>query len=796
MLEPRRLAARAAAKRIADEQGWNLGSKVGYQVRFENRTSKDTRLTVMTEGLLSRRLTRDPNLNGIGCVILDEFHERSWHSDIGLGLLRELQMLARPDLKIFVMSATLHAEKVSEYLGGCPIAQVHAEAHPIEIIYDKLPQLLTTGIDFTKKVSESILSVVQGKSPGNGDILVFLPGTREINNVAREIAPMTKDHEVHTLHGSLRLGDQDRAIQKSMTRKIILATNIAETSLTIDGVATVIDSGLARVMRQDANGFPRLELSRISQFSAVQRAGRSGRQSAGYCYRLWNKMDQASMPQSELPEIQRIDIAEAVLLLSAHGIRDWTNFSWFDRPSQQALAIAQNLLMKLGVEIEDNLPKITPLGQRLLNWPLHPRLARLMEAASPANVKQAARIAAILSEKDILTDASSLRTATSLESDILLRLETLGGHLGHRADSVMDRGAVATVQRSAEQLEKIAQGKLSPKKVDFTELELVALAFPDRICKRRRASSPEARMVGGKGVKLADSSSVLKSELFIAADAVTLGGGGARNDAMVTVASRIDITSLKNLFPLQVREMRKTELDETSGKVLSKIYLAYEDLPLEEPRQTEARSEDVAQLMPELTKEIWPQIFERNEKVKAWHDRYRFLRAACPGKAWPNFELTESVSPEVQSLIETICLGEKKPQDLFEKDFIWALEDLIGPELSAFLRAQAPATVQVPTGNNIRVQYPVDRQPFIEVRLQEVFGWKTAPPLAEGKVPMVVHLLGPNYRPVQVTQDLARFWQGSYAEVRKELRARYPKHSWPEDPMNAKPEAKGRPTKR
>ncbi|MCM2282685.1 MAG: ATP-dependent helicase HrpB [Bdellovibrionaceae bacterium] len=804
MLEPRRLAARAAAARMAAESGVTLGEDIGYQVRFDNRTSARTRLCVMTEGLLARRLARDPNLDGIGCVILDEFHERSWHTDLGLGLLRELKELARPDLKIIVMSATMKATQVAEFLGQAPIIDVKAEAHPIQIHHERDPQLLVTGPDWCARVSRAIADCLNGQRESRGDILVFLPGAREIQNVANQIESLAQAHQtdVRILHGNLRLEDQDLAIRPSPRRKVVLATNIAETSLTIDGVATVIDSGLARVARLDATGFPRLELSRISRFSAIQRMGRAGRQGPGVCHRLWTKLDEASMPESEQPEIHRIELAEAVLLLIHLGVGDPKHFSWFEAPGDTAIQAALTLLTRLQAldPLDHGSPRLTPLGERLLHWPLHPRLARLMEAARAKRewVANAALLCSLISEREIISDPAQLRGASDLESDLLLRLDALQGHV----PANLDRSATAQVRRAAEQIERMAHSRRDPPlknsvvSTDSPERELLLLAFPDRVARRRRKGEPEARLVGGKGIRLSRKSCVERSELFVVIDAAALkteGGGalGAKAEMTATLASGIDRSWLRVHFPHHVRELREPVFNKTSGRVLLHIYEAYEDLPLEDPRTTDAEPEEVARLLPGLVTEQWPEFLKRNEAAARWLDRFDFLRAACPEWPWPPWNPRDPFDKRTQDLIAALCTGEKTVPAILSKDPSWHFENTLGPELSARLHQHAPETATVPTGNRMRIHYPPDRAPYLEVRIQEVFGWHQSPLVADGHVRIVLHLLGPNYRPVQVTSDLSSFWANGYKDVRKELRTRYPKHAWPEDPLSAPPQAKG-----
>ncbi len=840
MLEPRRLAARAAASRIAEEQGWKLGGKVGYQVRFDNHTSRETELCVMTEGLLNRRLARDPQLKGVGLVILDEFHERSWYSDLALGLLRELQLLGRPDLKILVMSATLQAEQVADFLGNAPVFDVPAPRFALDIHHDREPQLLTSGKDLVHRVGSTVTDVLDRRRAGQGDILVFLPGVREINAVANFLSNDARrmDGEIHLLHGSLSLDQQDRAIQRSQKRKIVLATNIAETSITIDGVATVIDAGLARVMRQDAAGFPRLELSRISRFSAIQRSGRAARQQPGVCHRLWNKMDEASLAEAETPEILRTDLAEAILLLASFGVTDFSAFSWFETPTSNSLERARALLAKLGAlqskagkpssrpptinrESTSNLVELTDLGRRLLEWPLHPRLARMMEevlsrpGTSEKDLKLAAHLAAIVGERDFVSEPETIRFSTNVESDTLLRLEIFNER---RSPQSVDPSLIQMVRRVAEQIEHIAQSKLSrvastsrshatnlsaaaeDAQTEKTALQLLLLAFPDRVARRRRSEEPEARMVGGRGVRLSKASCVTKSELFVAVDVVSLDrnpGDFARSsspaaDATVTQASRIETSWLKQYFPDDVSEQRSVAIEEKSGKIMRRIVTVFDDLPLEEPRWTQASADEMALYFPQLVASEWKQILEKNKSATIWLARLNFLKATLPEQAWPEFDVLNVSDLQTKNLINSISFDEASLETIFAKDLTWHFENAFGAEISGLVRHEAPETLLVPTGNHMRIHYPDGRPPYVEVRLQEMFGVRESPTIAKGRQRLTFQLLGPNFRPVQVTSDLASFWANGYADVRKEMRARYPKHSWPDDPLTAAPVAKGR----
>jgi ATP-dependent helicase HrpB len=792
MLEPRRLAARAAAARIAEEQGWKLGEEVGYQVRFDSRISSRTRLQVLTEGLLSRRLQSDPELSEFGAVLLDEFHERSLHTDLAIGLLSEMQQLARPDLRIVVMSATLDAERVSEFLDHAPIVRVPGRTYPIEIHYSRNPLAIETGEIFLDRVSAAIEGAVDGSQTSLGDLLVFLPGSREIRGVAERMARKASRFgaECVELHGSLTLEDQDRAIRKRPgVRKIVLATNIAETSLTIDGVGTVIDSGLARTMRTDSLGFPRLSLSRISLASATQRAGRSGRQGPGHCYRLWSKLDEASFQEFESPEILRSDLSETALFLLAQGVSDPSAFSWFEKPEASALKNALSTLTDLGFR-DAKSGLLTPDGKEALKLPLPPRPARLLlESAKIGQVALGAKLAALLTEKDIVFGRPDLKRQATLESDLIIRLHLL------ESRTQVDRFSAQNVTRVASALE-MAASRLEFKKtqdwskglsIDETAQRLLLLGFPDRVAKRRRAKEKAARMVGGKGVQLAPFSVVETAELFLALNSYEPAARGAntgRGDAQISIASRIEPEWLEQFFPLAISKGNRIVFDGESQSVQKQTADFYHDLAIGNVHISRPTADEAFDLLISECESRWETLFAPNEDIASITTRIEFLKRELAIE----LDLTQAK----RGFLEEICFGQTKisaiSQGALGEIFLRHLPDAI----RALLRDEAPDSLQVPSGSRIRLQYPLERSPFIEVRIQEIFGWTASPLIARGRVSVQLHLLGPNFRPVQVTSDLNSFWRSGYVEVRKELRSRYPKHSWPDDPLSAKPEAKGR----
>lgn len=790
VLEPRRLAARASAARIATEQNWDLGDQVGYQVRFENKTGLRTRLQFLTEGLLAKRLQTDPELRDVGAVVLDEFHERSQHTDLALGLLFELQQLARPDLRIIVMSATLDAAQVSKFLQDAPIVHVKGRTFPVHIQRSNKPFLSDTGPAFLDRVSSLCLDVMEGAVEHAGDVLVFLPGAREIRGVRERIQTRANSagFDCFELHGSLPLEEQDRAIRRLPNRsKIVLATNIAETSLTIDGVGTVIDSGLARVARTDAFGFTRLSLSKISLASATQRAGRAGRQAEGYCYRLWSPHDEASMPDFEVAEILRSDLTDPLLALLSQGVSDAEGFSWFEKPPSDAIRFAQRTLTDLGFR-DANTGALTSAGSKALRLPLNARLARLLlESADTGHTEIGIALAALLSERDILLRAQDLKASAGIESDVVARLHCLNGEAHTRLP--LDRVAVSQVKRVRDQLERAIGSSNAVKNLSGDEdeiaMRLLMRAFPDRLCRRRKAKEPAARMVGVKGVRLAPFSTVETSELFVAIDASEPPPHLARGDAQITIASAVNKNWIAADFPDAIETLSRFEFDSESLNVQKLSGASFRDLPIEAPHVSRPTADEAFPILMAASRDLWDTKFLAHESLAPVLERLAFLKA---GEDTLSFDAA-SVRDR---FLEEVCYGETSLRTVLAKDLGEAYGRHLPSEIGRSLAEQAPERIVVPSGSQIRIHYPAGRNPYLEVRIQEMFGLLQTPRLGRERIPLTIHLLGPNYRPVQVTSDLESFWKNGYPEVRKELRLKYPKHSWPEDPYSAKPEAKGR----
>lgn len=779
MLQPRRIAARAAAQRIADENGWQVGRQVGYHIRFEKRLGPQTRLRVLTEGVLTRKLLDDPFLQGIGAVVLDEFHERSIHSDLALAMLAEMRAV-RDDLHIIVMSATLAAEAASRFLGGCPIVDVPGRAFPVEIEYR--PQ---AGLGLVDRVTATVVEEV---SRNAGDVLVFLPGAPEIRRISRllESLAAAQHLSILPLHGSLPPEEQTLALRPSPKRKVILATNIAETSLTIDGVTLVIDSGLARVPIFDANrGLDRLELKRISKASAAQRAGRAGRTAPGRCVRLWSAKEQAALDEFELPEVHRVDLCATVLDLHAWGKSDPRDFGWFDRPSPAALDSAQRILEMLGAV--DQTGRLSMSGKRLMKLPVHPRIARLLCAAADAGCPdEGAGLAALLSEKDILgRRVSPGGPLVQGQSDLLLRLDLLND--SRRRDQ-LEPAVARQVIPARNELQRLARRLRKPSNIPPPTdvlLKLMLFAYPDRVCRRRASDPSAALMVGGGGVRLAADSVVRQDEFFLALD-VSHDPRSPSREALVHIASAIRVEWLMELFPHSITRQRTTVFDPQRQSVVSLGTVRYRDLVISEDRNARVDAHEAGQTLAAVLRPRAAEIFAADEQAARLLARVDLLRRWMPEHPWPPMDQSQ-----LAPVIEELCRGKRSVKDVENGPLAAILEALLPFPLDTLLRQHAPETIQVPSGSRIRISYAAGQPPVLAVRIQEIFGLKDTPRIAAGRLPIILHLLGPHWRPVQITDDLRSFWSTAYFQVRKDLRVRYPRHSWPDDPLTAAPQAKG-----
>lgn len=799
MLQPRRVAARAAAERIAQENRWTLGNEVGYHVRFDRRITDRTRLRVLTEGILTRQLLDDPFLEGVGAVVLDEFHERSLNTDIAIALLREVRQTVREDLILIVMSATLDAEPVSRFLGGCPIVNVPGRTFPIEIDYRGLSAGVASAPTWERAAGAVRDAIELGKS--QRDVLVFLPGADEIRRTARLLEGFAKEKNllVLPLHGSLPFEEQARALRPADRRKVILATNIAETSLTIDGVDTVIDSGLARVVGYDVDrGLDRLELMQISKASATQRAGRAGRTGPGRCIRLWSQRDQQAMADFELAEVRRVDLCGTVLALHAWGKSDPREFGWYESPGEETLASAERLLEMLGA-LRDG--AITGVGRHMMSVPVHPRLGRLLLAAAEAGaLSEGAALAALLSEKDIAeVDASKpyrdRGPATQGSSDLQIRLEMLdraerANFAPHLRSGGIDPVAARTVTRLRDDLLRQARrlpGRPRRRPDEQTLLKLPLYAYPDRVVRRRENDPAAGAMVGGGGVRLSPESIVRQSEFYLALDARHDARSTSR-EAIVRIASRIEPAWLDELFPGEILRQRNVVYDAARDRVVAHGTISYRDLVLREDRDAQPDPQRMAEVLADAGRQNAVEIFESDDAARQWLARIELLRKYMPEQPWPSME-----PGNLGDLLASAAHGKRSLEELRRLPLVQLLQSRLNYPLDRLFEQHAPETLTVPSGSRIKLSYTKGERPVLAVRLQELFGWTDTPRVAGGRVAVLIHLLAPNYRPVQITDDLRSFWSTTYFQVRKDLRVRYPKHAWPEDPLTATPQAKGRP---
>jgi ATP-dependent helicase HrpB len=715
LLQPRRAAARAAAARIADEHQWAIGKEVGWHIRFERRFSPATRLLVATEGILTARLRADPLISEFNTVVLDEFHERSIHTDVGLALLRQAWR-ARSDLSVVVMSATLDPAPVSRFLSGCPVIEVGGTAHPVAIDYAPGRLLEEAARDLYLRTDRNVLCFV----PGAAD------AERACSALRRQTPPGT---EVLPLYGALSGADQDRALSPSKARRIIVATNVAETSVTVPGVTAVVDSGLQKVARYDhARGLDSLQTERVTQDAADQRAGRAGRIAAGRVIRLWDAADRLR-PAREA-EVQRVDLSGCLLDIMACGERP-ERFEWFEPPRPDVVSAGLLLLQRLGAIVDG---RLTPMGQQMSQLPLTPRLARMLLAARGA--RDVARACALLSE------GVPLRTGTSATSSDLLSALDAWEAVGRRLDPLV------------KQIERLAGGSPPPPLDEPAFRRAVLAGYPDRVAQRRGLHSSRFKLSSGAGAALSRDSGVHNATYVVALE-VAASTRPDDPDALIRVASAIEPEWLA-----PTHTSTRAIID-AQGVVRGTVVSYYDELAIAE------RPCAVAPAMAEqLLAEEW------RRRPRSDDDRRLLCRLAFAG-----------LNEDEAALLSRAVAGKRAIDDI-------ALADGLSYEMQRTLAREAPETLTVPSGRSVPIEYGDDGSVAVAVKLQEMFGLEETPRLGSRRTPVLVQLLAPNGRPVQVTRDLASFWARTYPEVRKELRGRYPKHPWPEDPLTAPPTAR------
>jgi ATP-dependent helicase HrpB len=770
MLEPRRLAARAAARRMADTLGQRVGDTVGYRVRHESAVGPGTKIVVVTEGILTRMLQGDPALEEFGLVVFDEFHERSIHADLGLALTLQSRAVLREDLRVLIMSATLEGGPVAALLGGAPLVTSEGRAHPVEVRH--LARRAGT------KLEPSVAAVVrQALQAEAGDLLVFLPGAGEIRRVEGLLHGV--DADVIPLYGNLPPDQQDRAILPSPPggRKVVLATSIAETSLTIEGVRVVVDAGLSRVPRfSPRTGMTRLATVRVSRASAEQRSGRAGRLAPGVCYRLWSRQEDAKLPERSSPEILQADLASLALDLAAAGVRDPAELRWLDPPPPAAFSEARSLLAQLGAL--DASGGCTRHGAAMTRLALHPRLSHMvMKASELGDRDTACEIAALLTERDLLRRSEGVPEADIQTRLDLLRGTTMRGEVDREALR-RAKAEVAACRRSRGG----GRGRGSGMGVGA----LLGLAYPDRIAQRRQGQVGRYLLRNGLGASL-DPQGLSGEEYLVIPEL-----DGKAPESRILVAAPISIEEIREQFESDIAIEEVVAWDPLSRAVGARRRERLGSIVL---RDTAIRNPDpalVAGALMEGVRKEGLHVLPWDDGARRTRERITFVRTL--DAAWPDLS-DRALADSLEEWLGPHAVGLARLDDLMRLDLSAALLDRLSWKQRPALDRLAPTHVTVPSGSRISVDYGDPALPVLAVRLQEMFGLTETPRVGGGAVPLTLHLLSPAGRPVQVTRDLAGFWRTTYFEVRKDLKGRYPKHHWPDDPLEAEPTSRARPRK-
>jgi len=762
MLEPRRLAARAVASRMASLLDESVGETVGYRVRFENKISKQTRLEVVTEGILTRMLQQDNSLEGTGLVIFDEFHERSLHADLALALCREIQQVLREDLKIIIMSATLDGEQLSSLLGNAPIVTSKGRQYPIR--YEYVPEENNTPLPL-----QMARAIRKALAKEEGDILAFLPGAGEITRTQELLEKETENISIHPLYGDLPAQKQQEAILPHPfgTRKVVLATSIAETSLTIEGIKIVVDSGTARVPKFDLrSGLTRLETIRVTKDAADQRAGRAGRLGPGVCYRLWSEGSHQHLVAQRTPEILEADLAPTLLELANWGVHDLRSLTWLTPPATGSINQAKDILLLLEALEQE---KITERGKAMLRLPTHPRIAHLLLEAEEHNLLALATdVAAVLEERDPLPKEAGANIATRIE---VLRKWRNKEYVN------ADRGVLERLERLAQAWRRTFKIETDNTPPHYEQIgKLLAAAYPERIAKQKENDALRYRLANGRVVKLPDHDP-LQHETWLSVAHLDAGN----NEGKIYLAAPLNPKDVLHL----AYKKEVVSWDAQKGILIARTEKRIGEIIVESTPLEKIPEEERTRILCDVVRKEGLSLFKWTEELLQWQARILTLKAWRPEDEWPEVApnyLTAHPEEWLAPYLNTV----RKRDDFAKLDLSSILRNNISWELSQRIETLAPEKIKVPSGFDIKLLYFADANtPVLAVRLQEMFGLLETPAINENRNTVMLHLLSPGYKPVQVTQDLKSFWKNTYPEVRKELRMRYPKHHWPEDPWTA-----------
>ncbi len=798
ILQPRRLATRLLAGRVAEELGVQAGREVGYQIRFENVSGPETKIKYVTEGVLLRQMVQDAKLKGISVLIFDEFHERHLYGDITLARALDLQETERPDLLLIVMSATLQTDLLADYLKPCAILSSEGRMFPVEIEYDTEPGYLERR-PVWEQAAEAFSHHM--RSGGSGDVLVFMPGSFEISQTIEAIrhVPESKGFVVLPLHGELPPRDQDAAVARYGQPKVIVSTNVAETSLTIDGVRCVIDSGLARTPRYDPyRGINTLLIEKISQASADQRAGRAGRTAPGRCVRLWSREEHGHRMPQELPEVKRLDLSEVALTLKAAGVTELRKFRWLEPPGEQALAHAEELLQDLGAikpgsgDQGERGGRITELGMRMLAFPVHPRYARMLLAAQELGcVYQAALIAALTQGRDLLlrnVDRGAREFRDDLfgdkaESDffLLMRAWSFAAKNDFRLEACRRAGIhMVTARQVAPLLDhflRIARREgLNVEQrpaPDEVVQKCILIGFSDRVARRMDSGTLRCELVHGRKGLLARESVVTHSPLFVAAEVREIEGKDKTVNTLLSLATAIQPAWLQELFPEDLQRDQEVFYDTIVRRVYAEEQLRFRGLPLERRKMEPPPADAAARLLADEVMAGRLTLKEWDHGVDQWVVRLNAMSRWCP-----EFQLPPITDEAKRHLIEQLCHGAFGYRDIKDAPVKPAMKSWLSPAQQELIEMHAPERITLSNGRNPKVTYAADNPPYISLRIQELYDVQAIPKIALGRVPVLVHILAPNMRPVQVTQDLGSFWREHYPRIKSELQRKYPKHQW------------------